>query len=468
MGDDSKTSENQPSIDTEPMEIHGEVSSVETPMDDGLLGKCPENSNASTETLSSSSSAALEKSSLSCSSSCSSSSALFEKSLSSSKLNAEAPVFVPRAQAAVHVGAPILPSFTERPLPEQFFEQEVLASEAESAAAPIHSSKAVLTEELKQKVVQQVEFYFSDSNLPTDKYLMKFVKKDPEGFVPIPVVASFRKVKSLVSNHSLVAAALRTSSQLVVSEDGKKVRRLHPLTDTDIEEVQSRTVVAENLPSDYSIQNLEKLFGAVGSVKLVRVFQPQRYDSGQVSMKAHRNDVFVSSKLHALVEYETVEQAEKAVADLNDGGNWRSGLRVQLLLKRMGKYGHPTKGRQLDNADGHGHGEEEDVNNTSDTGNDKQSKVTAQHSDRHDELEGDTHHSNERNGGRKGRGRGRGKPRGRGQYHGNGRGHPVGLASTSSSSSGEVVVKQPPGPRMPDGTRGFTMGRGRPLADSNV
>jgi hypothetical protein len=27
-----------------------------------------------------------------------------------------------------------------------------------------------------------VEFYFSDTNLPTDNYLMKFVKKDPEGF----------------------------------------------------------------------------------------------------------------------------------------------------------------------------------------------------------------------------------------------------------------------------------------------
>jgi La-related protein 7 len=27
-----------------------------------------------------------------------------------------------------------------------------------------------------------------------------------------------------------------------------------------------------------------------------------------------------------------------------------------------------------------------------------------------------------------------------------------------------VVAKQPPGPRMPDGTRGFSMGRGKPVA----
>jgi hypothetical protein len=27
-----------------------------------------------------------------------------------------------------------------------------------------------------------VEFYFSDTNLPTDHHLMKYVKKDPQGF----------------------------------------------------------------------------------------------------------------------------------------------------------------------------------------------------------------------------------------------------------------------------------------------
>ena len=82
--------------------------------------------------------------------------------------------------------------------------------------------------------------------------------------------------------------------------------------------------------------------------------------------------------------------------------------------------------------------------------------------------QGDAHHPNERNGGRKGRGRGRRKPRGHVKCHGNGRGHLVGTISTSNHTSSKAMVKQPPGPRMPDETRGFTMGRGRSLADSNV
>jgi hypothetical protein len=117
-----------------------------------------------------------------------SSSALLEKNLSSSKLNAQALVFVPRAQVVIHVGGLIPSSFTKHSLPEKFIKQEVVGSEPESVTTPTPSSKAILIEELRQKVVKQVEFYFSDANL-------KFVKKDLEGFVPIPFLENFRKVK---------------------------------------------------------------------------------------------------------------------------------------------------------------------------------------------------------------------------------------------------------------------------------
>ena len=69
---------------------------------------------------------------------------------------------------------------------------------------------------------------------------------------------------------------------------------------------------------------------------------------------------------------------------------------------------------------------------------------------------------------KKGRNRGRGKGRGRAQYYHNSRGNHVGSPSSASSNlvSNEQasVAKQPPGPRMPDGTRGFAMGRGKPVA----
>ena len=61
-------------------------------------------------------------------------------------------------------------------------------------------------------------------------------------------------------------------------------------------------------------------------------------------------------------------------------------MKVQYWFSLFwGKYGHQTKGSKLDNFDVHG--EEEDANNTSNIGNDKQSKVAAQHSNRQDEFE---------------------------------------------------------------------------------
>jgi len=50
--------------------------------------------------------------------------------------------------------------------------------EEDPHAAPAPTDPA----EVAAAIVKQVEFYFSDANLPTDKHLLKHVKKDPEGW----------------------------------------------------------------------------------------------------------------------------------------------------------------------------------------------------------------------------------------------------------------------------------------------
>lgn len=77
--------------------------------------------------------------------------------------------------------------------------------------------------------------------------------------------------------------------------------------------------------------------------------------------------------------------------------------------------------------------------------------------------------TNDKEGGnRRGKGRGwGGRGRGRGQHHNNHKtgGHAVGTPPNHLIHSEQPAsAKQPPGPRMPDGTRGFTMGRGKPLS----
>jgi len=199
-----------------------------------------------------------------------------------------------------------------------------------------------LTDEQVDKIVKQVEFYFSDANLPTDAFLIKKVKADPTGFVPIGVVCSFNRMKTLLKKHppiETVAAILREHSEcLVVSDDGIRVRRTEPLPDIDLEDVQARTVVAENFKDQPTIESVMAQFSAAGDVAMVRVRHPgMQTQAGATKPSGLDLIATPSNAVHALIEFKTREDATKAAETLNDDKDWRNGLRVRLLVRNVHK-----------------------------------------------------------------------------------------------------------------------------------
>ncbi|CAM0949944.1 unnamed protein product [Alopecurus aequalis] len=420
-----------------------------------------------------------------------------QRSGSNSRLNAQAPEFVPRVAAVVPPPRAVVRVFAAPPSPPraaffaappppppfEFFAtvrvgggfsakepEPELELAAPAAAEP--STMYGLADEVAQKITKQVEYYFSDINLATTEHLMRFISKDPQGYVPISVIAGFKKIKALVHNNTMLAAALRTSSKLIVSGDGKRVKRRHPFTESDMQEFQSRIVVAENLPGDPSYQNLMKIFSAVGSVKTIRTCYPQTPNGpGPATNRSAKLDMLFANKLHAFVEYETHEDAEKAILELNDEKNWRNGLRTK----------GPVKGKK--GAHEGDENSEEDVF-TSNQSNERQLEGSFQLSDVLPEHLFDEN-NNGKEGPKSGKGHGHGG-RGRGrayhqqnknQHHNHngsnqhqvisrGGTHPVSTPLNKQPIKPEqplpVASKQPLGPRMPDGTRGFTLGRGKP------
>ncbi|GAV89639.1 RRM_5 domain-containing protein, partial [Cephalotus follicularis] len=189
------------------------------------------------------------------------------------------------------------------------------------------------------------------------------------------------------------------------------------------------------------------MFGEAGKIRNICIHDPHTVEESKGVNKA---EILTSSKLYALVEYDTVEAAEKAVATLNDEQDWRNGMRVKLL-KLMVKYGKSRKVWTASDS------EKNSISRAFDqTGGEhkENSSLIEHHKDIPDgEHDGD-HVSKEKNGQRP---RNRGQPR-RQRYCGTNtrQGH-----GTTSAHAMEPS-KPPPGPRMPDGTRGFTMGRGRP------
>ncbi|XP_054793081.1 la-related protein 1B-like, partial [Prosopis cineraria] len=68
--------------------------------------------------------------------------------------------------------------------------------------------------DLYDKIVDQVDFYFSFNNLVKDIYLRK--QMDDQGWVPIGIIASFPKVKQLTGNVQIIADALKASSVIEI------------------------------------------------------------------------------------------------------------------------------------------------------------------------------------------------------------------------------------------------------------
>lgn len=173
-------------------------------------------------------------------------------------------------------------------------------------------------DDLCEKIVTQVEFYFSDANITKDKFLLKHVKRNKEGFVSLKLISSFKRVKNLTKDWRQVAEAIeRKSVRLEVNDLKTKVRRLDALPEYD-ETTPSRTVVALNLPLERpTIEAVGGIFSACGDIVLVRILRPGNPIPADIKPFANKHPE-MTAKVCALVEFERTEFALKAVRELND------------------------------------------------------------------------------------------------------------------------------------------------------
>ncbi|KAK4410442.1 La-related protein 1C [Sesamum angolense] len=74
---------------------------------------------------------------------------------------------------------------------------------------------------LVSKIVNQIDYYFSNENLVKDTFLRQ--KMDSEGWVSIKLIAGFKKVMQLTDNIQLILDAIQASN--IVEVQGDKVRR---------------------------------------------------------------------------------------------------------------------------------------------------------------------------------------------------------------------------------------------------
>jgi hypothetical protein len=115
-------------------------------------------------------------------------------------------------------------------------------------------------DDLCEQIVQQVEFYFSDANITKDKFLLKHVKRNKEGFVSLKLISSFKRVKHLTKDWRQVAVAIeRKSNKLEVNDLKTKVIQSSGLSTGSFLETEHCILrVCSMLKSFKASKNLQK------------------------------------------------------------------------------------------------------------------------------------------------------------------------------------------------------------------
>ncbi|XP_053280783.1 la-related protein 4 isoform X1 [Pleuronectes platessa] len=120
-------------------------------------------------------------------------------------------------------------------------------SPAESTTGTPVDSKAeetpISSENLRESLKKELEFYFSRENLSKDLYLMS--QMDSDQFVPIWTIASMEGIKVLTTDMDLILDVLRSSPMVQVDEKGEKVRPNHKRCIIILREVPETTPVEE-------------------------------------------------------------------------------------------------------------------------------------------------------------------------------------------------------------------------------
>lgn len=163
----------------------------------------------------------------------------------------------------------------KEPVPEK----EAIDSVSKKDVSEKPEKEGVLVESsnLEAKIVKQLEYYFSDINLPYDKFLQNEIKAD-DGWVKISVLLTFKRLASISKDPAVIAAAVKncTHSILEIDETNEKIRRKLdtsiPVADQKfLNELIERSIYCKGFPKTATMDDLLNFAASFGDQVITKV-----------------------------------------------------------------------------------------------------------------------------------------------------------------------------------------------------
>lgn len=191
------------------------------------------------------------------------------------------------------------------------------------------------------KLRRQTEFYFSDVNIAKDVFLRSKVAEDAEGFVPLSVLLTFNRLSSITKDPAVLADALRTSTALVLNNEGTAVRRKDPLPESI--QTDDRTVYVKPVPPASTLEELTSFFEKYGTVLAIwrRYFQGQK---GAAPESRTKDSVFV-----VFGSQEEAEKFQAAPPEFN-GTPLTAQMKKAYLEKKTAEFAAKSKSKNANAA----------------------------------------------------------------------------------------------------------------------
>ncbi|KAF7638700.1 hypothetical protein Mgra_00001782 [Meloidogyne graminicola] len=148
-----------------------------------------------------------------------------------------------------------------------------------------------------EQIMKQVEYYFGDINLPRDKFIQEEMKKD-NGWIPLSTMLKFNRLAALTKDIDNIAASLKNSHLIDISDDNLKIRRNPevPMPENTLEywqEIKRRTVYLKGFPLETTLDEISEFVNKFGIVENVLM---RKTKVGKETPRMFKGSVFATFK----------------------------------------------------------------------------------------------------------------------------------------------------------------------------